>query len=304
MTKSRLTINSEDYVFSVAGARYVALRLQPVRPSTHLITAVVFSHLIQDFVFPGAHSFTLATVFRLPEADKVHITAEWLKERVASYQQDDVFHTSFLANIVFHGAERDDLEITDDAVKYLREIGNQATACTTVAGLLTGPYACINQQLREAWKLVDDFNGTCMVTLKPQSGSDDQFSCFALPSRISAQATTSSALAGFRIIIKDNIHLKGIKTSVGNQSFWNTYPACDESAKCIEKLINGGVVISGKAKMNSFGNWEEPTEYTDYQAPWNPRADRYQSTGGSSSGSAAAIASYDWLDIAIGTDSE
>lgn len=56
--------------------------------------------------------------------------------------------------------------------------------------------------------------------------------------------------------------------------------------------------------MNSFGNWEEPTEYIDYQAPWNPRADKYQSPGGSSSGSAAAIASYDWLDIAIGTDSE
>lgn len=45
-------------------------------------------------------------------------------------------------------------------------------------------------------------------------------------------------------------------------------------------------------------------EYIDYQAPWNPRADGYQSPGGSSSGSAAAIASYDWLDIAIGADSE
>jgi hypothetical protein len=55
--------------------------------------------------------------------------------------------------------------------------------------------------------------------------------------------------------------------------------------------------------MNSFANWEEPLEYIDYQAPWNPRGDRYQSTGGSSSGSAAALAAYDWLDIAIGTDS-
>lgn len=44
-------------------------------------------------------------------------------------------------------------------------------------------------------------------------------------------------------------------------------------------------------------------EYVDYQAPWNPRGDQYQSTGGSSSGSAAAVAAYDLLDIAIGTDS-
>ena len=54
--------------------------------------------------------------------------------------------------------------------------------------------------------------------------------------------------------------------------------------------------------MNSLANWEEPTEYIDYQAPWNPRADRYQSPGGSSTGSATAIAADDWLDIAIGTD--
>ena len=38
----------------------------------------------------------------------------------------------------------------------------------------------------------------------------------------------------------------------------------------------------------------------DYQAPWNPRADQYQSPTGSSSGSAAAIASYEWLDFTIG----
>ncbi|KAL7910374.1 amidase signature domain-containing protein [Trichoderma velutinum] len=54
--------------------------------------------------------------------------------------------------------------------------------------------------------------------------------------------------------------------------------------------------------MASLGNWEERTEYTDYKAPCNPRDDGYQSPGGSSSGSASAIAAYDWLDIAIDTD--
>jgi Asp-tRNA(Asn)/Glu-tRNA(Gln) amidotransferase A subunit family amidase len=107
-----------------------------------------------------------------------------------------------------------------------------------------------------------------------------------------------------RVIIKDNIHLKGIKTSVGNRAFFDTYPVRQESAECIQKLLDGGVAVVGKSKMNSFGNWEEPTEYIDYQAPWNPRADGYQSPGGSSSGSAAAVAAYEWIDIAIGTDSE
>ncbi|PGH34679.1 hypothetical protein GX50_02467 [[Emmonsia] crescens] len=105
-----------------------------------------------------------------------------------------------------------------------------------------------------------------------------------------------------RVLVKDNIHLKGVKSSLGNKAFHDTYPPQPETAECIKRLIDLGVVIAGKAKMTSFGNWEEPTEYTDYQAPWNPRGDQYQSPGGSSSGSAAAVSSYDWLDIAIGTD--
>jgi len=133
--------------------------------------------------------------------------------------------------------------------------------------------------------------------------SDTRFPSFALRSRIKTQASSNSRLAGLRVVIKDNIHLKGIKTSVGNRAFYDTYPPRQESAECIQKLLDQGVVVAGKTKMNSFGNWEEPLEYIDYQAPWNPRADRYQSPGGSSSGSAAAIAAYDWLDIAIGTDS-
>ncbi|RKK89170.1 hypothetical protein BFJ68_g16775 [Fusarium oxysporum] len=296
MTKLGAATDFEDYVFSVSGARYIALRSRT------------------DFVFPNPNSIALVTVFQLPQGDKAQVTAQWLKESVELYQNDDVFHNSFLANIVFHGTESDALDITDEATEYLREIGNKSTACSILAGFLPGPYAYINQQLREAWKLVDDYNGTCMVTLKPPASSsdafesfslrssDDQFSCFAIPSRIPSHAMADSSLAGLRIVIKDNIHLKGIKTSVGNRAFYNTYPPCDTSAECIQKLIDSGVVISGKTKMNSFGNWEEPTEYTDYQAPWNPRADRYQSTGGSSSGSASAVASYDWLDIAIGTD--
>jgi Asp-tRNA(Asn)/Glu-tRNA(Gln) amidotransferase A subunit family amidase len=114
----------------------------------------------------------------------------------------------------------------------------------------------------------------------------------------------SSPFAGLRVVIKDNIDLRGIKTSAGNQAFYDTYPPKAETASCVQRLIDLGMVVVGKTKMNSFGNWEEPLEYIDYQCPWNPRGDGYQSPGGSSSGSAAAIASYDWLDIAIGTDSK
>lgn len=49
---------------------------------------------------------------------------------------------------------------------------------------------------------------------------------------------------------------------------------------------------------------EEPLECIDWPTPWNPRADGYQSPAGSSSDSGVAIAAYDWLDIAIGSDSQ
>ncbi|KAF2787306.1 amidase signature enzyme [Melanomma pulvis-pyrius CBS 109.77] len=55
-------------------------------------------------------------------------------------------------------------------------------------------------------------------------------------------------------------------------------------------------------KSSSFIGCEEPTEAVDYQVPFNPRGDGYQSPAGSSSGSAAGLASYGWLDFTIGSD--
>jgi Asp-tRNA(Asn)/Glu-tRNA(Gln) amidotransferase A subunit family amidase len=135
--------------------------------------------------------------------------------------------------------------------------------------------------------------------LDPSSG----LPAFALRSRLKTLAKSDLPLAGLRVVVKDNIDMKGMKTGVGNQAFYDTYPERSESAECVQKLVELGVSIVGKAKMTSFANWEEPIEYVDYQAPWNPRGDRYQSPGGSSSGSAAAVAAYNWLDAAVGTDS-
>ena len=47
-----------------------------------------------------------------------------------------------------------------------------------------------------------------------------------------------------------------------------------------------------------------PTQSVDYQAPFNPRGDGYLIAGGSSGGNAAAIAAYDWLDLALCSDSK
>lgn len=59
----------------------------------------------------------------------------------------------------------------------------------------------------------------------------------------------------------------------------------------------------GKLKSTQFGESEWATsDWVDYHAPWNPRADGYQTPSASSSGSGAAAAAYDWLDLSTGTD--
>lgn len=42
----------------------------------------------------------------------------------------------------------------------------------------------------------------------------------------------------------------------------------------------------------------------DQLYPFNPRGDNYQIPESSSSGSGASVASYDWIDLAMGSDSE
>lgn len=83
--------------------------------------------------------------------------------------QDDVFHEQFLNTVIFHSTSQgEDVKITDEARLYLQERGTQQVVCASVPQLLPGPYVLVGTQLRDVWKLVDDINGTCVATLKPQ----------------------------------------------------------------------------------------------------------------------------------------
>lgn len=81
------------------------------------------------------------------------------------------------------------------------------------------------------------------------------------------------------------------------------YPPKTENAACVQTLIDAGAIIVGKAKLQAMIMREEPLECVEFTAPFNPRADGYLVPSGSSHGSAAGIASYDWLDFSLGSDS-
>ena len=81
-------------------------------------------------------------------------------------------------------------------------------------------------------------------------------------------------------------------------------PTQNTTAAAVTRLADAGAYIVGKAHLSSFAMMEDPTQSVDYQAPFNPRGDGYLIAGCSSGGSAAAVAAYDWLDIALCSDSE
>ncbi|KAF1939623.1 hypothetical protein EJ02DRAFT_351856, partial [Clathrospora elynae] len=64
-----------------------------------------------------------------------------------------------------------------------------------------------------------------------------------------------------------------------------------------------GAVVIGKTKTTQFALGERPTaDYIDQLAPFNPSGDGCQHPQGSSAGSGAGLASYEWLDTATASD--
>lgn len=109
-------------------------------------------------------------------------------------------------------------------------------------------------------------------------------------------------LAGIRLGVKDLYDLKGVKTGAGSRAYYDLYAEANMTAPAVQRLIDAGAVVVGKMKTTQFAMPEFAPLAIDYQAPFNPRGDGYQDPGSSSSGPGAGMASYEWLDIAIGSD--
>lgn len=127
-------------------------------------------------------------------------------------------------------------------------------------------------------------------------------------------------MAGERVGVKDIYDLQGLKSTRGSLAWTALTTPSNKTAPAISRIVRyprivcflyhtyapnqielGGITV-GKQKTTQFASAAEPYDWEDAYPPRNPRGDGWLTCSGSSAGGGASIASYDWLDYAIRSD--
>jgi aspartyl-tRNA(Asn)/glutamyl-tRNA(Gln) amidotransferase subunit A len=110
-------------------------------------------------------------------------------------------------------------------------------------------------------------------------------------------ARTARPLEGLPIAVKDLIDTRGLRTTYGSAMFGQHVPARDASV--VTALSEAGAIVLGKTTTHEFA-WGITTDGSAYGPTRNPW-DHARSAGGSSGGSAVALAGR-LAPLALGTD--
>jgi amidase len=127
--------------------------------------------------------------------------------------------------------------------------------------------------------------------------AEDPFGSFITRCRVAGAA--SGPLHGRTVALKDHIALAGVPMTFSSHMMDGYVP--DFDATVVTRLLEAGATITGKLKLEEF-SWGGPglSGVGDYGRPLNPHNLEHV-TGGSSSGSGAAVAAGQ-VDIALGGD--
>ena len=127
----------------------------------------------------------------------------------------------------------------------------------------------------------------------------DPLGAFCRHTHVTRISSETGPLAGLSLAVKDVFHVKGHRTGAGNPDWLRTHSAAETTAPAVQRLLDAGAHIVGKTHTDELA-YSLNGENVHYGTPVNPNAVG-RIPGGSSSGSAAAVAGG-LVDFAIGTD--
>ncbi|MBY6413464.1 allophanate hydrolase [Rhodococcus sp. BP-252] len=145
----------------------------------------------------------------------------------------------------------------------------------------------IAEKVRRAYKRIAEVDRPeVWITLRPE---DDVLAD-------AAAVDPTLPLAGMLVAVKDNVDVAGLPTTAACPEFAYTP---EVTATAVARLVQQGALILGKTNLDQFATGLVGTRspYGPVRCAWDPE----RVSGGSSSGSAAAVA-LGIVDIGIGTD--
>jgi aspartyl-tRNA(Asn)/glutamyl-tRNA(Gln) amidotransferase subunit A len=166
---------------------------------------------------------------------------------------------------------------------------------------LTIASAC--QQMREGAFSIEDLTKACLARIDELN---PELNAFITPTPEEAKKNSKEQYAiglrerplyGIPIAVKDLYETKGIRTTAGTPFFKDNIP--QEDCVVVRKLKDGGATIVGKTNTHeiALGVTGINPHFGNCRNPWDTR----RISGGSSSGSAVAVATVMCLG-AVGTD--
>ncbi|NOR78239.1 MAG: Asp-tRNA(Asn)/Glu-tRNA(Gln) amidotransferase subunit GatA [Methanophagales archaeon] len=167
------------------------------------------------------------------------------------------------------------------------------TAIEVVEGIKNGSLSC-EDLLSNIYERIERSKLNCYITLNKDAALEK---AVEVDKRRNEGEYGQKKLLGVPIAIKDSITTKGIQTTCASNILTGYVPPYD--AKVIEALKEEGAIIIGKTNMDEFcmGTSTE----TSYYGPTRNPHDLSRVPGGSSGGSAAAVAAGEAV-IALGSD--
>ncbi|MFA6262639.1 MAG: amidase [Bacteroidia bacterium] len=128
---------------------------------------------------------------------------------------------------------------------------------------------------------------------------DDPVGAWVPHGRFVKVGAGAGPLSGLRFAAKDLFDVAGHATGAGNPTWLATHEAATDDAPLVAQLLAAGATLMGKLVTDELA-YSLHGDNLHYGAPLNPLAPQ-RVTGGSSSGSAAAVAAG-LVDFALGTD--